>query len=287
MARTLLTKGFLFMPLTEPYPTLPDLMRLMGEAGQRLTQIGACKGAAGNISVYIGWETFVGHHFPRVTKYTLPIEVPELAGKLFLVTGSGRRLGEIADEPQANLAAVRINPGGKTGDLCTSPRALFENPTSEFNSHLALHRSIVLREKIKFHAIVHAQPPYLTYLSHIPGYQDTDRFSRRILRWQPETVVNLPMGVAYMPFELPGSPALMQGTVDAMEDGHRLVVWGKHGVLARSDMSIKRASDRVEYAETGAHYEYLNLTAGGRGVGLTDEELHAINEDSGANSPLY
>ena len=38
---------------------------------------------------------------------------------------------------------------------------------------------------------------------------------------------------------------------------HRVVVWAKHGVMARSDMSVKNAADRVEYAETAAKYEYL------------------------------
>ena len=37
---------------------------------------------------------------------------------------------------------------------------------------------------------------------------------------------------------------------------HRIVIWAKHGVMARSDVSVKRAADRIEYAETAAKYEY-------------------------------
>jgi rhamnulose-1-phosphate aldolase len=275
------------MPVTEPYPTLPDVMRLIGEAGLRLVQIGACEGAAGNISVHMGWEIYPERQFPQVREIELPVSVPELASKLFVMTGSGRRLGEIAADPEANLCVVRINDGGQTAALYTSPRALFEHPTSEFNSHLALHRSAIGRDYLNFHAIIHAQPLHLTYLSHIPEYQDTLRLSRRILRWQPETIINLPMGVAYLPFELPGSAALMKATVEAMEQGHRIVLWAKHGVMARSDQSVKRAADRIEYAETGAHYEYLDLSAGCKATGLSDTEMQRVNEKYGGASTLF
>jgi rhamnulose-1-phosphate aldolase len=57
---------------------------------------------------------------------------------------------------------------------------------------------------------------------------------------------------------------------------HRIVVWAKHGVMARSDISVKRAADRIEYAETGAKYEYLNLLAGEAGEGLSPDEIRAI-----------
>jgi rhamnulose-1-phosphate aldolase len=46
--------------------------------------------------------------------------------------------------------------------------------------------------------------------------------------------------------------------------------------MARSDVSVKRAADRVEYAETAAKYEYLDLSAGELGEGLSVEEIRAI-----------
>jgi hypothetical protein len=39
-----------------PYPDLDELLTLIGEAGHRLSEIDASEGAAGNISVYLGWE---------------------------------------------------------------------------------------------------------------------------------------------------------------------------------------------------------------------------------------
>ena len=139
-------------------------------------------------------------------------------------------------------------------------------------------KRLIGRDNLNFHAVIHAQPLYLTYLSHIPRYQDTRYLNTHILRWQPETMVNLPKGVAFLPFLLPGSSELMEATVQAMNADYRVVLWAKHGVMARSDQSVKRAADRIEYAETGARYEYLNLTNHGLADGLTDEELWRIAE---------
>jgi len=68
---------------------------------------------------------------------------------------------------------------------------------------------------------------------------------------------------------------------------YRVVVWGKHGVMARSDQSVKRAADRIEYAETGAHYEYLNLVNHGQGAGLTDEEVRAVCQAFGVQQTIF
>ena len=46
--------------------------------------------------------------------------------------------------------------------------------------------------------------------------------------------------------------------------------------MARSDVSVKRAADRVEYAETAAKYEYLNLSDGEIGEGLSADEIRQI-----------
>ena len=52
--------------------------------------------------------------------------------------------------------------------------------------------------------VVHAQPPHLVYLSHIPACRDEGHLDRRLMRWEPETIVNLPTGVGLLPFMVPG-----------------------------------------------------------------------------------
>jgi rhamnulose-1-phosphate aldolase len=261
--------------LQEPYPELDDLLEMMGEAGRHLAEIEASEGAAGNISVCLRWPVEPRTRFPVMDEIELPQRVPELAGATFLVTGSGRRLREVIDIPTANIACIVVNEGGRTGKLYTSYHRRFEHVTSEFNSHLAVHYDQIRTSNTNFHAVIHAQPMQLTYLSHIPRYQDEHYLNQHLLRWQPETIVNLPEGIGFIPFCIPGSPELMAGNVESLRT-HRVVIWAKHGVMARSDVTVKRAADRVEYAETAAKYEYLNLSIGELGEGLSAEEIRGI-----------
>jgi rhamnulose-1-phosphate aldolase len=263
------------MTIEAPYPELAELMTLIGAAGHRLSEIEATEGAAGNISIYLGWPAEPRRIFPAVETISLLEPCPELAGDAFLVSGSGRRLREIIQDPAANLGFVIVDEGGQTGRLYTSPRRLFLRLTSEFNSHLAVHRDQVRLTGTNFHAIIHAQPPHITYLSHIAAYRDERYLNEHLLRWQPETIVNLPEGLGIVPFLLPGSPELMAATVASLRV-HRVVVWSKHGLMARSDQSVKRAADRIEYAEAAARYEYMNLVNGERAEGLSRDDLRAI-----------
>ena len=261
--------------LTPPYPEIDDLLHMMGEAGRHLAEIEASEGAAGNISVCMRWPVEPRSRFPLVDEFELPQSVPELAGATFLVTGSGRRLREIIDIPTANTACIVVEDGGQTAKLYTSYHRRFERVTSKFNSHLAVHYDQMRATGTNFHAVIHAQPMHITYLSHVPRYQDERYLNTHLLRWQPETIVNLPEGIGFIPFRIPGSPELMAGNVEALRH-HRIVIWAKHGVMARSDVSVKRAADRIEYAETAAKYEYMNLAVGEIGEGLSAEEIRSI-----------
>ena len=265
------------MAIKEPFPELDELLASIGEGGKRIATIDAAEVDAGNISVCIAWALEIRRRFPVEEAIPLPQPAPHLAGRVIIVTGSGRRLRDIGADPVANLGVVRVNDDGVTGMLHTSPRRLFERLTSEWNSHLAVHDDTVERTGTNFHAVVHAQPPHLTYLSHVPAYRDEVQLSRRLLRWEPETIINLPAGIGVLPFMLPGSRMLMEANVESLRR-HRIVLWSKHGVMSRSDVSVTRAVDRIEYAETAARFEYMDLVNGERAEGLTLDEMRAVVE---------
>ena len=261
------------------HPTLDDVLAQMGAAGRRLDHMSAVEAGAGNISASIAAgadELGLTDRFPQARPGTeLPLPAPALAGRTVLVTGSGCRLRDVADSPEANVSAFVVDEGGATGTWYTHPQRAYERPTSEFNSHLAVHDDQVARRGVDFQAVIHAQPPYLVQLSHIRDIRTTREFNRRILRWEPETIVQLPAGIEVLDFMVPGSQTLMENNVRALRD-HVIVLWSKHGIMVRSDASPLAAVDKVEYAETGAMYEVRNLMTGGLGQGVTDAELHAV-----------
>lgn len=266
-----------------------DLVRLLeeiGQAGRRLTEMGAAEGAAGNISVCVRETLDVGEFFPQQQAMRLPFSVPELAGATLIVSGSGRRLREIASSPQDNLACVIVEHDGETGKMLTAANPPFRRVTSEFNSHLAIHHARLTTTAARFQAVVHAQPLHLTYLSHIAAYQEERYFNMRLFRWQPETILNLPQGIGVLPFIVNGSAEQMTATAQAMQK-HALVVWSRHGVVARSDDSVLHAVDLIEYVEAAARYETLNLSNGQRADGLSPREIREICAAWGVRQEVY
>ena len=248
--------------------------------------MGATECSAGNISVCLRDTIEIREFFPQMMRVDLPVPTPALSGATIIATGSGRRLRDIAEEPASNLAAIIIEDGGKTGRMFTSVDPPFKRVTSEFNSHLAVHHDQMRQRPIQSHAIVHAQPKYLTYLSHLQKYQEERYLNSHLVRWQPETILNFPEGIGVLPFLLPGSVHLMLETMLCLRD-HQMVLWSQHGVMARADESILHALDLVEYIETAAHYEVLNLFTGEASTGLSPENIRAVAESWKIRQKIY
>lgn len=270
--------------------TLDEILAQMGAAGRRLDHMGAVEAGAGNISVSIAKtaeELGLTDRFPEVHPGTeLPLPAPALAGRTVLVTGSGCRLRDVVESPEANVSAFVVDEGGRTGTWCTNPAKAYAKPTSEFNSHLAVHNDQVAQRGVDFQAVIHAQPPYLVQLSHVKDIRNTRDFNRRILRWEPETIVQLPAGIEVLDFMVPGGQELMENNVRALRD-HVIVLWSKHGIMVRSDVAPLAAVDKVEYAETGAMYEVRNITSGNLGEGVTDAEIKAVIDAFGVDTDLF
>jgi rhamnulose-1-phosphate aldolase len=255
----------------------------IGDVGVRMTAIDAAEGAAGNISVFVRSLDALDPSFREHHALDLPIRVPAIAGGWVIVTGAGRRLRDVATSPSTTLCCLQIHSGGARATLYAGTDI---RPTSELNSHLAIHNDQVTRRGLTYHAVVHAQPPYLTYLSHIARYADHMTFNRRLLRWQPETIIEFPQGIATLPFQIPASREQSDVTSAAMQV-HRAVVWQQHGIVTRADADVRKAGDLIEYAETAARYEYLNLQAGESSSGLSDAQVRDFCECWGIEQPFF
>ena len=265
---------------------LNSMLDQLGQVGKTLSDIGAAEGAAGNLSVCFREALNYTTLFPKMQIIELPVPAPDLVGATMIVTGSGRRLRDILDAPTDNLACIVVEAGGQTGRMYTSYNCPFQRVTSEFNSHLAVHHDQMRSRDIKLHTVLHGQPVYLTFLSHLTNYQDELYLNRHLLRWQPEMIFNFPDGLGILPFIIPGSAQLTIETMLALRD-HQVVIWSQHGVMARADDSIAHALDLIEYAETSAHYECLNLLGGDLSAGLSPERIRALAESVKIHQSIF
>lgn len=262
--------------------TLDVLVAEMGDVGVRMSQIDAAEGAAGNISVFQRHIEPTGTFEPQGS-IPLPVDVPHLSGGWIVVTAAGRRLRDIGSAPERTVCLLHIASGGQHADLYTAHGT---RPTSELNTHLAVHNDHVGRRDVTYHAVVHAQPIHLAYLSHIERYQDNLHFNRCILRWQPETIVEFPEGIGMLPFQVPGSLDQTEVSMPALAH-YRGIVWASHGIVTRADAGVWKAGDLVEYAEAAARYEYLNLAAGEPTGGIPEEVMRGMCERLGIKQDYF
>ena len=242
----------------------------IGSAGEQLTDLTACEGSAGNISVFTTHP--LACPLEPAGEIDLPAPAPSLAGGWVVMTASGSRLRDVGRRPAETVVALRVHESGDAATLHATPRA---RPSSEWNSHVAIHEDQRGRRGVEHHAVVHAQPMRLVFLSHLPEITTSEELNERLMRWEPETAVVARDGVELASFRVPGSREQMAATVQALARSSA-VVWAKHGIVTRSDVSARIAADLVEYLEAAAQYEFMNLTIGSPAPGLTPEERGAV-----------
>lgn len=270
----------------EDMPDIDGWIQEIGRTGELVHEMGAAQGGAGSISLFLPSETtglrgFSLARFPRSGPYRLSGDNRLPHGTL-LISGTRRRLRDIQGNPDSVLCAIQIEPDGSAW-LHRSKKHDVE-PSSEIDSHANVH-AVQLSGAPRISAVVHAQPPNLTYLTHIKDYRETGVLNRQLLRWQPETIAMIPNGIPVVPFETPGTARQGQLTRDAMVR-HQIVLWAQHGVIARSRQGPVAAFDLIEYAEAAARYEFMDLQAGRVASGISFDEISAIAKRFNVNAPV-
>ncbi|HMD88491.1 MAG TPA: class II aldolase/adducin family protein [Anaerolineaceae bacterium] len=267
-------------------PQLEQVIEDVGEAGCRLAELNACEGTSGTISVFLGYTVNPGNLFTQEEFVQLADPAPDLVNGSILLSGFGRRLRDIQKHPEQNLGLVKIQEDGRTGILYTSPARAFSRLSGDFSSYVSIHQSQMQGNETKYHAIVQVRPHYITYLSDIPKYQDQNYLNKHLLRWHTDLAFDFADGIGVLPFLVLGSHGLIKSSIKLFQY-HRLVIWSKHGVIARDPNSVLNAVDLIEAIESGAHYEYLNLINHELADGLTNEEIKASIDAKGIHHSIY
>ena len=92
----------------------------------------------------------------------------------------------------------------------------------------------------------------------------------------PETKAFCPLGLGIVPYELPGSVKLAEGTLKALAD-YDVVLWEKHGVFAKGK-DIMDAFDQVDVLSKSAKI-YINSRAMGyEPEGMSDEQMKEMTQ---------
>jgi len=258
------------MPATIPRPFEPILREFAAVAGH-LWDLGWAEASAGNISADVTSLMKVPPARGRTTM-DLPVALPAIASRSFLVTATGSRFRDFRHTPEDKVCLVQVSPDGLSAgwnSLIWNAQGL--SPTSELPSHLEIH-AVLRQSGSDSRAILHTHPTHLAAFSHLTRCADADELNRLLWMTHPEAKIFAPRGATLVPYLLPGSDELGAATARAMRTGADTVLWRYHGCIAHAP-DPSTALDRIHVLDKAAKMVLLCLASGEDWEGLNQSEL--------------
>lgn len=258
----------MLLTITDP---LRQQLDQIAEVAGYLWEKGWAERNAGNISINItDLLDPRDRSLPAIKSYDLPRVLPRLANQIFYVTGTGRRMRDVARDPLRQGAVVRISETGTSYDIIANEPI---KPTSEWPAHLCIHDSF--KEKgSDYRLVLHTHPTDLLAMTHIPELNDSETLTRTLWSMHPETFIVVPKGVGIVPYEVPGSLDLADLTVSALKD-HDFAAWEKHGFLGVGK-DLLETFDLIDTLSKSAQAYFYCRQAGFKPQGLTDAQIEGL-----------
>lgn len=241
----------------------------------------------------LGWDERNGGNIsyllnePEVAEYLdlntvircIPIgfDAPALAGKIFIVTGTGKYFKNVELDPETNLGIIRISADGCTAELLWGYKdgGRF---TSELPAHLMSHMARLAVDP-ENRVIMHSHPTHTLAMNYVHEL-DERKFTHTLWEMCTECIVVFPDGIGVLPWMLCGTNTIGEATAEKMKE-FRLVVWGMHGIYG-AGKTIDEAFGLIETVEKAA--QIYMLTAHLPQVNtIKDSELKELAEYFGVS----
>ena len=249
--------------------------KFMIEAIRTLTnlyRLGWDERNGGNLSYLLYDEDIEGYLDTDKVIREIPMsfDASAIAGKIFLVTGTGKYFKNVQYDPEENLGIIKISDKGNIAELLWgfSDGGKF---TSELPAHLMSH--MVRLEIDPAHRVVMHTHPTNTIAMSLVHDISPRAFTRTLWQMQTESIVVFPEGVAVLPWMVCGTNDIGVATAEQLRR-QRLCVWTAHGIYG-TGRTLDEAFGLIETVEKAAQ---LYMLSAGLGIknGITDEELRAL-----------
>ena len=250
----------------------------MIEVTTNLYRLGWDERNGGNISYLLEENEVLPFLNPTEIIREIPMnfDAASLAGKYFIVTGSGKYFKNVQANPAENLGIIRVKEDGKTLQLLWG----LENgavPTSELPSHFMSHMAR-LEVDPENRIIMHNHATHLLAMSFTHDL-DEKAFTRTLWQMCTECLVVFPEGVSILPWIVPGTTEIGEATAAKMKET-RLVLWPQHGIYgAGKDMD--EVFGLIETAEKAAEVYTYVCAQGGVKQTISDENLRLLADSFG------
>jgi len=256
---------------------LKAVIREISEVSGHLWQRGWAERNAGNISVNITDLMQIEiSELDSCPFSELTDTYPELAGKYFLVTGTSKRMRDLARKPMQNLLIIRLNDNANGYHIIAHKDNTVEfMPTSELPTHLGIHHMMAERGS-SGKVVMHTHATELVALTQSKELCNKDALNTILWGMHPETIMFVPEGIGFVTYLLPGSSEIAIATIKVLQD-HDVAVWEKHGVFAIGE-SVHDTFDKIDILAKSARIYFLCCSAGIIPEGFTEEQLRELKK---------
>ena len=202
----------------------------MRKTAANMYRLGWDERNGGNIS-YLLEESEVAQYLDlaRVIR-TIPLgfDASPLAGRILIVTGTGKYFKNVEADPEQNLGILRISPDGMAAELLWGYRD-GGSFTSELPAHLMSHMARLCVEP-QNRVVMHSHPTHTLAMNYVHEL-DERKLTHTLWEMCTECIVVFPDGVGVLPWMLCGTNEIGRATAEKMKE-FRLVIWGMHGIYA-------------------------------------------------------
>ena len=198
--------------------------------------------------------------------------LPSIKGRWFYAKGTGCRMRDLSREPMDNGCIIRITDDCAHYEMVADKPVM---PTSELPSHLAL-QDYLRASGSSYKATLHTHPVELVAMSHIRRFCDSATLTRTLWSMIPETLAFAPLGLGFVPFQIPGTVELADATLKEIGT-YDVVLWEKHGTVAVGT-DIMDAFDQTDVLNKAAKIYMAALRLGGEPEGMTDAQMRGIQD---------
>ncbi len=246
--------------------------------------VGMCKATAnmyrmgwderngGNISVMLENDEvaeYLDINAP-IRSFDMGFDASVLAGKIFIVTGTGKYFKNVEDDPETNLGIIKIAADGTTAEVLWGYKD-GGRPTSELPAHLMSHISR-LPKNPENRVIMHSHPTNTLAMTYVHELSEK-KFTHSLWEMCTECMVVFPDGIGVLPWMVCGTNEIGIATAEKMKE-FRLVIWGQHGIYG-CGKDLDEAFGLIETVEKAAQL-YMMTAHLPRVNTITDPDLVEI-----------
>ncbi len=233
----------------------------------------------GNIS-YLLDEAEVAEYLDinnAIREIPLGFEAKALAGKIFIVTGTGKYFKNVENDPENNLGIIRISECGAKALLLWGYQDGGKF-TSELPAHLMSHMARLSVDP-ENRVIMHSHPTNTLAMNYVHEL-DERAFTHTLWEMCTECIVVFPDGVGVLPWMLCGTNEIGEATAEKMKE-FRLVIWGMHGIYG-AGKTMDETFGLIETVEKAAQI-YMLTAHLSRINTIKDEEMKLLAEAFGVD----